>query len=49
MAVRDVKELTETHTGLILLNAEVGKMLRSMHENPQKFLTRTPSSLSDFG
>ena len=32
MAVMDVKELT-------VLNAEVGKMLRSMHEHPEKLLT----------
>ena len=46
MAVRDVKELTvyiyiskEVHTQLTSLNSEVGKMLRSMHEHPEKFLT----------
>ena len=48
MAVKDVKELTvytkayssrEVHAELTSLNSEVGKMLRSMHEHPEKFLT----------
>ena len=44
MAVKDVKELTvyiskEVHARLTSLNSEVGKMLRSMHERPEKFLT----------
>jgi len=44
MAVRDVKELTVyiskgVHAHLTSLNSEVGKMLRSMHEHPEKFLT----------
>ncbi len=30
---------TEMHAQLTSLNAEVGKMLRSMHEHPEKFLT----------
>ena len=38
MAVRDVKELM-VHAQLMSLNAEVGKILRSMHERPEKFLT----------
>ena len=29
----------EVHTQLTSLNSEVGKMLRSMHEHPEKFLT----------
>ena len=29
----------ELHTQLTSLNSEVGKMLRSMHEHPEKFLT----------
>ena len=29
----------EEHTQLTSLNSEVGKMLRSMHEHPEKFLT----------
>ncbi len=29
----------EVHTRLTSLNSEVGKMLRSMHEQPEKFLT----------
>ena len=29
----------EMHTRLTSLNSEVGKMLRSMHEHPEKFLT----------
>ena len=29
---------TEVHAQLTSLNAEVGKMLRSMHEHPEKFL-----------
>lgn len=29
----------ETHAKLTSLNTEVGKMLRSMHEHPEKFLT----------
>lgn len=29
----------ETHAKLMSLNTEVGKMLRSMHEHPEKFLT----------
>jgi four helix bundle protein len=29
----------EVHAQLTSLNAEVGKMLRSMHERPEKFLT----------
>ena len=32
----------ETHTRLTSLNAEVGKMLRSMHEHPEKFLAPGP-------
>jgi hypothetical protein len=35
MAVRDVKELTV----YIKWNSEVGKMLRSIHDHPEKFLT----------
>ena len=30
---------TEMYAQLTSLNAEVGKMLRSMHEHPEKFLT----------
>jgi four helix bundle protein len=33
---------TEVHAQLTSLNAEVGKMLRSMHEHPEKFLTPNP-------
>ena len=33
---------TETHAQLTFLNAEVGKMLRSMHDHPEKFLTPNP-------
>ena len=29
----------DVHTQLTSLNSEVGKMLRSMHEHPEKFLT----------
>jgi four helix bundle protein len=29
----------EVHTQLTSLNSEVGKMLRAMHEHPEKFLT----------
>ena len=29
----------EVHAQLTSLNSEVGKMLRSMHEHPEKFLT----------
>ncbi len=29
----------EVHTQLTSLNSEVGKMLRSMHEHPDRFLT----------
>jgi len=29
----------EVHAQLTALNSEVGKMLRSMHEHPEKFLT----------
>ena len=32
----------EVHTQLTSLNSEVGKMLRSMHEHPEKFLTPNP-------
>jgi hypothetical protein len=34
MAVRDMKELTV----YIKWNSEVGKMLRSIHDQPEKFL-----------
>jgi four helix bundle protein len=35
----------EVHTQLTSLNSEVGKMPRSMHEHPEKFLTHlTPSA-----
>jgi hypothetical protein len=30
------------HAELTSLNSEVGKMLRSMHEHPEKFLTPNP-------
>ena len=30
---------SEVHTKLTSLNSEIGKMLRSMHEHPEKFLT----------
>ncbi len=42
MAVRDVKELTvyiKACNQLNSLNSEVGKMLRAMHEHPEKVLT----------
>ncbi len=29
----------EVHSELIAMNSEVGKMLRSIHNNPEKFLT----------
>ncbi len=29
----------DVHAELTSLNSEVGKMLRSMHEHPEKFLT----------
>ena len=29
----------EVHTQFTSLNSEVGKMLRSMHDHPEKFLT----------
>ena len=32
----------DTHTRLVSLNSEVGKMLRSMHEHPEKFLIPKP-------
>ena len=32
----------EEHTHLTSLNSEVGKMLRSMHTHPEKFLTPSP-------
>ena len=32
----------EAHGQLVSLNAEVGKMLRSMHEHPERFLTPNP-------
>jgi len=32
----------EVHTQLVSLNSEVGKMLRSMHEHPEKFLAPNP-------
>ncbi len=36
----DCRDITEpVHTQLASLNAEVGKMLRSMHEHPERFLT----------
>jgi four helix bundle protein len=33
----------EMHTQLTFWNSEVGKMLRSMHEHPEKFLLPPPS------
>ena len=36
----------EAHAQLASLNTEVGKMLRSMHERPKKFLTPSPQSLT---
>ncbi len=37
---RDCSYITrEVHTQLTSLNSEVGKMLRSIHEHPEKFLT----------
>jgi len=37
---RDCRYISkEVHAQLTSLNSEVGKMLRSMHEHPEKFLT----------
>ncbi len=33
----------EEHETLTSLNAEIGKMLRSMHDHPEKFLTPPPN------
>lgn len=32
----------EVHTKIVTQNTEVGKMLRSIHNNPKKFLTPSP-------
>ena len=34
----------EIHAQLTSLNSEVGKMLRAMHERPEKFLTPNPNT-----
>ena len=47
MAVRDVKELNvyiskQVHKRITSSISETGKMLRSMHDRPEKFLIPNP-------